>query len=236
MVNNYIIELHGVSKKYNVGTEEISALNDVSLQIEHGNFVLVHGPSGCGKTSLLLVIAGILSPSNGKVILDDNDFSKCRKEYVQELRCKMLGLCFQSPNLIPNLSVFENVEVPLSLQDIPYELRKKRVHQIFKDFNLQNLVDKYPYQLSGGELMRVALLRGIVHDPKLLLCDEPFGNLDIDTREQVLSLLLEIKKNREMTFIIASHDIDLKRYSDQSIHLIDGKVKKRLSEGQSSYI
>ncbi len=206
-------------------TEEIEtiALNGVSFEVKEGEFVAVMGPSGCGKSTLLNILGLLDNPTDGKYTLLDKEVGNLRERERTQFRKGNLGFVFQSFNLIDEMTVFENVELPLVYMGVKPSERKKRVNEILERMNISHRSGHYPQQLSGGQQQRVAIARAVVSNPKLVLADEPTGNLDSKNGQEVMLLLQEL--NREgTTIIMVTHSQHDAQYASRTICLFDGKI------------
>ena len=206
-------------------TEEVEtwALHDVTLEIKEGEFVAIMGPSGCGKSTLLNILGLLDNPTNGVYELNGTDVSKFSEAERTNLRKGVIGFVFQSFNLIDELNVYENIELPLLYMGVPKEERKKRVEEAMKRMDIAHRVKHFPQQLSGGQQQRVAIARAVVANPKLILADEPTGNLDSKNGKEVMDLLTQL--NREgTTVVMVTHSQHDAGYATRTINLFDGQV------------
>ena len=206
-------------------TEEVEtwALHDVSLEIKEGEFVAIMGPSGCGKSTLLNILGLLDNPTNGTYQLNGTDVSKFSEAERTNLRKGVIGFVFQSFNLIDELNVYENIELPLLYMGVPKEERKKRVEEAMKRMDITHRVKHFPQQLSGGQQQRVAIARAVVANPKIILADEPTGNLDSKNGKEVMDLLTQL--NREgTTVVMVTHSQHDAGYATRTINLFDGQV------------
>ena len=206
-------------------TEEVEtwALNDVTLEIKEGEFVAIMGPSGCGKSTLLNILGLLDNPTNGTYELNGMEVSKYTEAQRTDLRKGVIGFVFQSFNLIDELNVYENIELPLLYMGVPKEERKKRVEEAMKRMDIAHRVNHFPQQLSGGQQQRVAIARAVVANPKIILADEPTGNLDSKNGKEVMDLLTQL--NREgTTVVMVTHSQHDAGYATRTINLFDGQV------------
>lgn len=215
-----IIEMEGVSKIYDSGEQKFSAIDDVNLSIEKGKFVVILGPSGAGKSTLLNLIGGMDSPSKGMIKFDGKDISKYNETQLSEYRAENIGFIFQFYNILPTLTVLENVEI---VKDVVRDTMDGM--EALKDVNLEKHCNKFPNQLSGGEQQRVSIARAIAKKPKLLLCDEPTGALDSKTGVDILKLLKK-QCSANNTVIIVTHNSLIADIADEVIELKNGKIEK----------
>ena len=206
-------------------TEEVetTALNKVNIEIKEGEFVSIMGPSGCGKSTLLNILGLLDNPSDGKYHLLGNEVSGFSERQRSTLRKNNIGFVFQSFNLIDELTIHENVELPLLYQGVPSAQRKKRVDEVLERFNLVPRRNHFPQQLSGGQQQRVAVARAVIGRPKLILADEPTGNLDSSHGEEVMQSLVELNEEGT-TIVMVTHSPTYAEYGRRTIHLFDGSV------------
>src|SRR6516164_3379673 len=216
------IRLRSVSRHYVMGESVIRAVNEVSLMVPTGEFLALLGSSGSGKSTLLNLIAGLDRPSSGSVIAEGQDLSKMSSLELARYRRQTVGMVFQSFNLLPRMTLEENVELPLRLAEVE---RPERVREALERVGLERRIGHRPSELSGGEQQRTAIARALVNRPKILLADEPTGNLDSATGESILALLREIQKNPGMTIIMVTHERALaERFADRLAVMGDGKL------------
>ena len=214
-----------VTKVYKMGEVDLTVIKDLNLEIEHGEFVAIVGPSGSGKSTVLNLLGCLDKPSDGKVIIDGIDVTELDTTALANFRGENIGFIFQSFNLIPVLSVYENIEYPLiMIQNLGKQEREKRIMQLLKDVDMLDQKDKFPDQLSGGQRQRVAIARALVTKPKIVFADEPTANLDTDTSNQIITLMRNIQREFNTTFIFATHDEKIVTAVDRIITLIDGVI------------
>jgi putative ABC transport system ATP-binding protein len=218
-----VIQLDGVTKVFFTDEVETHALSGVHLQIRHGEFISIAGPSGCGKSTLLSILGLLDSPTAGNYWLNGNPAEKLKLSERARIRNREIGFIFQSFNLIGDLSVFENVELPLTYRGMPAAERRKRVHEALEKVGMAHRTNHFPSQLSGGQQQRVAVARAIAGQPLILLADEPTGNLDSVNGEAVMSLLRDLHREGA-TICMVTHDPRFARYAARTIHLFDGRV------------
>ena len=206
-------------------TEEVEtwALHDVTLEIKEGEFVAIMGPSGCGKSTLLNILGLLDNPTNGVYTLNGEDVSKYTEAQRTNLRKGVIGFVFQSFNLIDELNVYENIELPLLYMGVPKEERKQRVEEAMKRMDISHRVKHFPQQLSGGQQQRVAIARAVVASPKIILADEPTGNLDSKNGREVMDLLTQLNKEGT-TVVMVTHSQHDAGYASRTINLFDGSV------------
>jgi putative ABC transport system ATP-binding protein len=219
-----LLQLERVSKDYLTDGETVRALDDISLAVEQAEFVAVVGRSGCGKSTLLNLAGAMDFPTSGRVLLDGTSTSELRNGGLTRLRRSKVGFVFQSFQLLHTLTGIENVELPLLLAG-DKQAREKARETLFS-LEMDTLADRYPHQLSGGQMQRVAIARALVHGPKLLLADEPTGNLDSSTGQVILQLLQRINIERRMTVLMATHSPDLAAAASTLVKLRDGRIEE----------
>lgn len=219
-----IIQLQQVVKKFPVGDGYFTALNNINLEFEKGEFAGLVGPSGSGKTTLLNIVGSLDAPSEGKAIVMGKNISELSHKQSANLRNLHLGFIFQIYNLLPVYTVFENVEFALLLQDWSASDRKKAVMEALEWVGLENMADKKPDKLSGGEGQRVAIARAMVKRPAILLADEPTANLDAANAHNIMRTMRKLNQELGTTFLFSTHDEKVMGYLDRIIHLEDGKV------------
>jgi putative ABC transport system ATP-binding protein len=227
-----LIELDDVVKVYHLGQVTVPAVKGVSLQIEVGEYAAVSGPSGSGKTTLLNLIGVIDEPTSGVVRFAGTDLARLSDDEKSELRNRSIGFVFQNFNLVPVLSALENAVLPLQIMgESTRTAREKALHRL-EQVGLRDFVDHRPDKLSGGQRQRVAIARALVADPKLVIADEPTGNLDSDTAMHIVDLLRDLNRRESTTIVFSTHDERLLAQVDRHIHLVDGRLNH--SEGGGS--
>ena len=224
-----LIHLESVTKVFVTDEVETHALAGVHLDINKGEYISIAGPSGCGKSTLLAILGLLDSPSDGAYTLNGKPVQGLKLGERARIRNREIGFIFQAFNLIGDLTVYENVELPLTYRGMPSSERKKRVHEALERVGMSHRVKHYPSQLSGGQQQRVAVARALGGDPSILLADEPTGNLDSANGEQVMDLLRELHRSGS-TICIVTHDPRYARYADRSVHLFDGRVVEETAE------
>ncbi len=218
-----MIQIENLNKSFRTEEIETLAINKVNLKINEGDFVAIMGPSGCGKSTLLNILGLLDNPSEGSYLLNDVEVAKLKERERTNMRKGQLGFVFQSFNLIDELTVAENVELPLIYLKLDKQERKRRVEQVLERMKIAHRAAHFPQQLSGGQQQRVAIARAVVTEPKLILADEPTGNLDSKNGLEVMNLLTEL--NREgATIIMVTHSDRDARYAHRIIHLFDGQI------------
>ena len=218
-----LISLQGIKKVFYTDEVETHALADVHLEVKQGEYVAISGPSGCGKTTLLSILGLLDTPSGGEYVLDGRPVAGLNAAERARVRNRQIGFIFQAFNLIGDLTVNENVELPLTYRGMSATDRKDRVHHALEKVGMSHRVKHFPAQLSGGQQQRVAVARAVAGDPAILLADEPTGNLDSTNGESVMELLRELHRNGA-TICMVTHDARYAQHADRSINLFDGRV------------
>ncbi len=220
---NTLYKLKNINLNYLLNGNNIKILKNINFEIKKNERVAIIGESGSGKTSLLMLMSGLESPTNGSIVFDKEDLSKINEKRTTEIRRKKIGLIFQQFFLIPNYTALENVMFPMQINKIDNE--KEKAISILEDFGLVNRKNNLPSELSGGEQQRVAIARAISFDPEVVLADEPTGNLDRKNTELVSNLLLEYSRKKKICLILVTHNMNLARKCDRIMKLVDGQLK-----------
>jgi len=218
-----MIKTNKLVKMFTTEEVETTALNEINLEVKEGEFVAIMGPSGCGKSTMLNILGLLDSTTSGEYYFIDEEVSKYNERQRAELRKHNIGFVFQSFNLIDELTVFENVELPLLYLNVPTADRKKKVNTVLEEMGIAHRSAHFPQQLSGGQQQRVAVSRALVSDPKIILADEPTGNLDSAHGDEVMRLLLELNK-KGTTIVMVTHSPAYAEYANRSVHLFDGQI------------
>jgi putative ABC transport system ATP-binding protein len=219
-----MIELKNVTKVVRSGTEDLTILDAVSLTIPDGEFVAVTGASGSGKSTLLGLIAGLDAPTSGEILIDNDSVTAMKEDDLAQLRSEKIGFIFQSFHLIPSLTAFENILIPMEI--LGFKNAKERANALLADVELTNRGHHYPTELSGGEQQRVAIARAFANQPKILLADEPTGNLDSRNGSHIFDLMTDLHSRNNVTLILVTHDNFLAEKAQRQIILKDGRVLK----------
>ncbi len=220
-----VVELIDVYKIYSTEYYEVRALDGVSMDVEDGEFVVIMGPSGSGKSTLLNLIGCLDKPSEGEVLINGVETSNLNDNQLTELRRDTIGFIFQTYNLIPTLTALENVELPMIFKGLGREEREGRAKELLRSVGLEKEMNRKPNEMSGGQQQRVAIARALANNPKILLCDEPTGNLDTKSGEQVMEIIRHQNEELGVTVILVTHDPSLAKYGDRVIRLRDGKIE-----------
>mgnify|MGYP004531767549 FL=1 len=215
-----MITTTGLTRIYGKGENAVTAINNLDIRIDDGELVAITGKSGSGKTTLLNILGGLDKATGGSVCYDDTDITKLADTALADFRLNKIGFVFQFYDLIPELTSKENILLPSKLA----KKGKTDISDTVKKLGVENLLGRYPSELSGGQQQRVAIARALVNDPSVLLCDEPTGNLDVSTGNDVLSLLIDLNRDDNRTIVIVTHDNQLAEKCDRIIHISDGKI------------
>lgn len=223
-MSNTLVEIRNLVKIYTRGDQDVPVLRDITLDIRRGDFISLMGPSGSGKSTLLNLIAGIDKPTAGILRIDGEDISKLSEGDLADWRASNIGFIFQFYNLMPVLTAYENVELPLLLTNLSKSERRERIHLTLGMVGLLDRMDHYPNELSGGQQQRVAIARAVVTDPTILVCDEPTGDLDKQSATDVLNMLKELNERLGKTIIMVTHDAHAAAAAKRMVHLEKGEL------------
>ncbi|MEA1914121.1 MAG: ABC transporter ATP-binding protein [Campylobacterota bacterium] len=222
-----MIEAKNLKKVYKTGELDLEVIKSLSLNIGEGEFISLIGPSGSGKSTVLNMLGCLDTPTSGSLHIQDNDTTSMNKTQLANFRGEHIGFIFQSFNLIPVLSVYENIEYPLiMIQDLPKDERKKRVLALLEEVEMLDQKDKFPDQISGGQKQRVAIARALVTNPQIVFADEPTANLDSVTANKIIQLMQKIQQEHNTTFVFATHDEKIVSKVNRLISLVDGEIIK----------
>ena len=221
-----VIEVRNLYKLYRVGDEIVRALDGVDFDIFRGEFCAIVGTSGSGKSTLLNMLAGLEKPTKGHVVIGGEHIENLNEEQLVSFRRKNVGFIFQSFHLLGTMNAVENVALPLSFRRVPRNIRMKKAEKMLELVNLKKHKKHFPNQMSGGQQQRVGVARALVVDPKIIFADEPTGNLDSHTSEEVMELMQRVVKEQNKTLVMVTHDAHLATYADRVFHIRDGKILK----------
>ena len=219
-----MITVKNLRKVYKVGNEKVVALDNINLEIEKGEFCCIVGTSGSGKSTLLNQLAGLEKPTKGSVVINGENISKMDEKKLAVFRQNNIGFIFQAYNLMPTMTAVENVALPLMFQGVKKSVREKKARAILKEMQLKDRMNHKPTELSGGQQQRVGIARAFVGQPSVIFADEPTGNLDSKTTEQVMDMLMEISEKNNITFVMVTHDPELAKKAKRVVTLVDGKI------------
>ena len=217
-----ILKVENLRKEYGEGNSKVIALDGVNLEIERGEFVAIVGPSGSGKSTLLHIIGGVDNPDDGKVYIDGNDISKYSSKELAYFRRRKVGLIYQFYNLIQNLTVRHNIELPLKLDK--RKINQDEFSDIVKKLGIESKLDSFPSELSGGQQQRVAIARSLIYNPSIILADEPTGNLDRKNSKEIIEIFKYFNKTLKQTIILITHDEEIALQANRIITIVDGKI------------
>ena len=217
-----ILKVENLRKEYGEGNSKVIALDGVSLEIERGEFVAIVGPSGSGKSTLLHIVGGVDSPDDGKVYIDGNDISKYSSKELAYFRRRKVGLIYQFYNLIQNLTVRHNIELPLKLDK--RKINQDEFSDIVKKLGIESKLDSFPSELSGGQQQRVAIARSLIYNPSIILADEPTGNLDRKNSKEIIEIFKYFNRTLKQTIILITHDEEIALQTNRIITIVDGKI------------
>ena len=221
-----IIEVKNVTKIYKVGTERITALDNVSFTINKGDFCCLLGSSGSGKSTLLNLMAGIEKITKGEILIKGKDVCKMGEHQLAKFRQKYLGFVFQSYNLLPALNAIENVALPMVFKEVKAKERTRRAKEMLIAVGLKERMKHKPNQMSGGQQQRVGIARAFVSDPEIVFADEPTGNLDSKTANEIMEIIKKIATERKQTIVMVTHDVNMAKYANKIVHIHDGHIEK----------
>lgn len=224
-----IIRCVGVSKTFSISRGRTSTvLKNIDLAMQIGEYVILYGPSGSGKSTLLHLIAGLEPPTQGHILIRNRDLASFSRTELAQLHRTKIGMVFQQFNLIPTLTVLENVSLPQVFLRVPIKIRRKRAMEILRILGLENFVDSYPAELSGGEQQRVAIARSLINNPLIMLIDEPTGNLDSSSAEDVMRLIRDLNEKSRRTILLVTHNPDYVYFPHRVLYLRDGTITKEV--------
>lgn len=225
MKSQPVISLRNVNKVYSMEEVRVHALKEVNLEVKKNDFVAIMGPSGSGKSTLLHMIGCLDRPSSGKVMINGIDISKLNDSELARVRGREIGFVFQTFNLYPTLTALENVELPMMIVEKDKKERRKRAIELLKRVDLENRAEHLPSQLSGGEKQRVAIARALANDPNLILADEPTGNLDSKSGDEIMKIFVELNKGGK-TIVVITHDSTIASHAKETVRIRDGEIVK----------
>jgi putative ABC transport system ATP-binding protein len=219
------VNTNDVHMTFQMGDTTVNALRGVSLSVEEGEFVSIVGTSGSGKSTLLNLVGGLMKPTEGKIQVKGEDLTRMNENNLALFRRRYIGFVFQSFNLINALTAVENVELPLIFANVPSSQRESRVLSLLTNMGLEDRLDHTPSELSGGQQQRVSIARAIINNPEIILADEPTGNLDSKTSDEIMEVLYDLNKKGQ-TFLVVTHDMEVAHYGSRIIYLSDGKISR----------
>ena len=220
------LELKNVHKDYVMGDSIVRAVDGIDLEVKQGDFIAIVGPSGSGKSTMMNLVGALDLATEGDIYLDGIDIEHLEESDLAQIRGRKIGFIFQTFNLIPTLTALENVALPMMFQGVGREERMERAHELLKEVGLGHRTEHLPPELSGGERQRVAIARALANDPEIILADEPTGNLDTKTGEEIIDMFIELNKKGK-TIIVVTHDLELAKKAKKIVKLRDGRVVKK---------
>ena len=223
-MSSEIIKLDNVCRNYKMGEAEVNAVCDVNLSIKKGEFIAIVGPSGSGKSTMMNLVGALDLASKGDIFLDGQNIEHLPESDLAQIRGKKIGFIFQTFNLIPTLTALENVMLPMMFQNIPRSEQRERAEDLLEEVGLSHRLNHLPGELSGGERQRVAIARALANNPEVILADEPTGNLDSKTSEEIIEMFIKLNKQGK-TIIVVTHNLDIAKHADKIIRLRDGKIE-----------
>lgn len=221
-----ILRVQEVKKSYRMGRIFVPALRGISFRVEQGEFLTIFGPSGSGKSTLLHLIGCLDRPDEGEIVVDGHNILELSDDELAQLRLAKIGFVFQFFNLLPRLTALRNVELPLTIVGLPEKESLKRAREMLKLVGLEDRINHRPPELSGGEQQRVALARALINNPKIVLADEPTGNLDTKTGWEIVRVMNNLNNEKRQTFVVVTHDPQITETSDRILHLRDGLIER----------
>lgn len=225
MTTNVLINVQEVDKFFQVGEQDVHILKKASLKVEEGDFMIIYGPSGSGKSTLLHILLGLEGPTNGKVTFLDNDFySNTDEDDRSELRKKHIGMVYQQPNWIKSLNVVENIAFPLQLLGVEKEEALEKAKNVLAKVHMDEWAEYYPTELSSGQQQRVSMARALIHNPMIIVADEPTGNLDFESGEYIMQMLKDMNEKDGKTIIMVTHDLDYLKHCKTAVEFFDGAI------------
>jgi len=222
---NPVLEAHNVKKAYQMGKVKVPALDGVDFEVGEGEFLTIFGPSGSGKSTLLHLLGGLDRPDEGEILIDGVNILSLSDSKLAELRLNKIGFVFQFFNLLPRLAALRNIELPLTIAGVSEKETSQRAREMLKFVGLEARENHRPYELSGGEQQRVAIARALITNPKIILADEPTGNLDTKTGLEIVHLMKKLNHEKKQTFIVVTHDPRIAEDADRTIYLKDGLIE-----------
>jgi putative ABC transport system ATP-binding protein len=219
------VELIDVHKIYKTKYYEVRAINGITMKIEDGEFIAIMGPSGSGKSTLLYLIGCLDRPTKGEVVIDGVETSELSDDELTRLRREKLGFVFQQYNLISTLTALENVELPMIFRGVPKNERKRKAMELLRLVGIEDVAERKPMEISGGQQQRVAIARAMANEPKILLCDEPTGNLDSKSGRQIMGIIKELNEEKGVTVILVTHEPSMAEFAERIVRLRDGRLQ-----------
>lgn len=227
-----VIEVKALVKNYHTAAGELEVLKNLSLSVEEGEFVALMGPSGSGKSTFMNILGCLDRPTSGRYTLNGIDVADMKKDGLSKLRNEVIGFVFQGFNLLPRITLLDNVALPLVYANVDKKAREEKALLMLKAVGLERFADRMPNQISGGQQQRVAIARALVNSPKLILADEPTGNLDTKTSFEIMGVFDSLNKQNGITIVLVTHEPDIANFASRQIHFRDGMVESDLKRGE----
>lgn len=227
MTNNILYSIKDLSKSYSQSNKKVTALRNVTLEINRGDFISIQGPTGGGKSTLLQMLGGLEKPTSGVITLEDDNLEKLSEAKLTDVRARKVGFVFQNYNLIPTLTALENVQTALVPHGIKKVESERRAKAALESVALSDRANHFPSELSGGQQQRVAIARALVKNPEVILADEPTGNLDEETKDQIIDLLVNLNRDSGITIMLVTHDSEVAKRANKNLHISNGVVTTR---------
>lgn len=236
-MNEPIIQVKNISKSFHVGASDVPVLIDINFEITMNDFMIIFGPSGCGKSTLLHTILGLEEPSSGTIIiLGQNQYDGITEDQRSQFRKKHIGMIYQQPNWIRSLTVLENVAFPLSLLGIEKEQRTTSAFSMLEKVNMVDWASYLPTELSSGQQQKVALARALITDPEIIIADEPTGNLDFESGQELMQILAKLNVEQNKTIVMVTHDLEYLKYAKNTVKMIDGKIVNEYKDNENDQL
>lgn len=236
-MNEPIIQVKNISKSFHVGASDVPVLIDINFEITMNDFMIIFGPSGCGKSTLLHTILGLEEPSSGTIIiLGQNQYDGITEDQRSQFRKKHIGMIYQQPNWIRSLTVLENVAFPLSLLGIEKEQRTTSAFSMLEKVNMVDWASYLPTELSSGQQQKVALARALITDPEIIIADEPTGNLDFESGQELMQILTKLNVEQNKTIVMVTHDLEYLKYAKNTVKMIDGKIVNEYKDNENDQL
>lgn len=233
MITPPIVEVNNLYKSFKVGPQWIKILNGITFEVPSGDFLIIFGPSGCGKSTLLHSIIGLEEPTKGTVKIFGHDmYSNTDEDARSEMRKKLIGMVYQQPNWIHSINVIENVAFPLVLMGYDTSRALSKAEKLLRDIKMEEWANHSPYELSSGQQQKIAVSRALITEPQLFIADEPTGNLDYESGNELMRLLTQLNRDYKKTILMVTHDLEYLKYSKHFIRMLNGSIDKRLSKDE----
>lgn len=235
--NKTSISVKNLNKSFHVANGEVSVLKNITFEIHENEFTIIYGPSGCGKSTLLHTILGLEEPTSGEInVLGEDIFKEYSEDKLADFRKRNVGMVYQQPNWVKAINVLENVAMPLALLGIEYNERISKAEEMLTSVHMQDWSKYHPSELSSGQQQKVALARALIANPRIIIADEPTGNLDFESGEELMDMLKKISLEKDRTVLMVTHDLEYLKYGEKAINLFDGKIQSIFSPTEKDLI